>query len=293
VLSQQQNTVVANEVEVQANDDFARLDEDQTTNIAVLENDFGLYDGVQSLTIKTEPQYGHVSLKEDNTFDYIPDISFFGNDVFTYTVCNVHGNCDWATVYITVDNVDFKPVAVNDSVVFTHGSSQIIRILDNDTIKGDYPYEVSIVQNFNHGDAYLDEDNILIPTFNRNFGEFDSLKYSICDLDNDCSEAWVHVDVRHDGAMEFYIPNGFSPNGDGLNDEFFIPDFRTYDHIQIKIFSEWGQLVYQDENYQNNWDGVGNAGTQKGKRLENGTYYYVFNIEGVSSTITGYIYLSR
>lgn len=283
----------AGEIDVQANDDFVRISEDEEVDISVLKNDFGLYDGVKSLNIKEGPENGTVNVNANNTITYIPDLSFFGEDDFIYEVCNVDGSCGSATVTVVVDNVNHKPLAVNDTVSYLHGYDLSIPVLGNDTISGDYPFSLDVFQNFTRGDAYFNDENQLIVTFDRDYGGLDSLQYSLCDADGDCCLAWCVVDIRFDGRSDVYVPNGFSPNGDGLNDIFFIPDFRTYTNIRVSVFTEWGQLVYQNEHYQNNWDGIGNTGAQKGKPLKSGTYYYVFNVDGVDKTVTGYVYLSR
>lgn len=280
-------------VEVTANDDFAQLYENQSSVIFILDNDFGLYVGVESLEIVEEPQFGTATIQEDNTILYKPDLSFFGDDQLVYKVCNTDGSCDEAVVYIKVNDVDFKPVAVNDTIEYLHGTEVSVPILENDTILGDFPISVDIRIDFNHAEAYLDEGDNLVPTFKRAFGGVDSLQYEICDADGDCSLAWVFAHVKHDGSSDFYIPNAFSPNGDGFNDTFYIPDFNTYSNINVNIFSEWGQLIFQSSDYQNDWNGEGNAGRMKGKVLDSGTYYYVFKIKGVESTLTGYVYLSR
>jgi len=276
-----------------AYNDFAVVKENETVRINILNNDIGLNDGVSALTIETQPINGSVQVNEDNTIQYTSEPGFWGTDQFTYKVCNLVGDCDEARVDVQIDDVDYTPVAVNDTVVLIHGSDQVIRILDNDTIKGDFPYVINIVQGFNHGDAHLDDDNVLIPFFPRNFGGADSLQYSICDVDNDCDNAWVFVDVQFDGKTDFFIPNGFSPNNDGYNDTFYIPDFNSFTNIKVTIFNEWGQIVYSNSNYQNNWNGVANSGALNGKPVQSGTYYYQFAIPGITQIITGSIYLSR
>lgn len=282
-----------NEVEVIANDDYARMLEDGESHIAVLANDFGLYDGVSSLELIDLPENGVAAVNEDNTITYVPDQSYHGEDVFTYKVCNIHGACGEAVVRVLIDDVDFKPVAVNDSVTYLHGTEIAVSILNNDTIKGDFPITVDILQNVKNGDAYIDENNELIPTFNRAYGGKDSLQYVLCDADNDCSTAWVIFTIQHDGTTDFFIPNAFSPNGDGMNDVFYIPDFKTYTNIKLQVVNAWGQLVFSSDNYLNDWDGVANQGAKAGQLLDAGTYYYVFSLPGFESSFTGYVYLSR
>jgi len=91
------------------------------------------------------------------------------------------------------------------------------------------------------------------------------------------------------------IPNAFSPNGDGKDDVFVIPNLP--EGSAIYIYNNWGSLVYQSENYQNNWDGRCYECIFKGDGLPTSTYYYVLEINSTESLMpkkhTGFVYLSR
>ncbi|MBC8045828.1 MAG: choice-of-anchor L domain-containing protein [Fimbriimonadaceae bacterium] len=68
-----------------------------------------------------------------------------------------------------------------------------------------------------------------------------------------------------------YIPNVFTPNGDGINDKLNI---ITFDEISLQIFSvynRWGKLVFQTADITQGWDG-----TYDGKQQEIGSYMYIF-----------------
>ncbi|OCX53417.1 hypothetical protein BEL04_03710 [Mucilaginibacter sp. PPCGB 2223] len=83
------------------------------------------------------------------------------------------------------------------------------------------------------------------------------------------------------------IPNVFTPNGDGKNDQFVIGNLQFYPGSQLLIFNRWGNEVYRADNYINNWDGSG---------LTEGTYYYILNRKEPSGAITtfkGWVYLKR
>jgi gliding motility-associated-like protein len=69
---------------------------------------------------------------------------------------------------------------------------------------------------------------------------------------------------------EIEIMNVFTPNGDGYNDYFVIKDIKNYQPVKLAIYNRWGDELYSSSNYQNKWDG-----TYKGKKLPEGTYYYV------------------
>lgn len=71
----------------------------------------------------------------------------------------------------------------------------------------------------------------------------------------------------------FYnLPNSFTPNGDGANDVFTpFPGWRFVESVEMKIFNRWGNLVWQTENPNINWDGTDQ---ENGKDLEDGVYLY-------------------
>ena len=54
---------------------------------------------------------------------------------------------------------------------------------------------------------------------------------------------------------DFFIPEGFSPNGDGINDLFVIRGIEIYPQNSIEIYNRWGNIVYKASPFQNNWYG--------------------------------------
>lgn len=66
------------------------------------------------------------------------------------------------------------------------------------------------------------------------------------------------------------LPTAFSPNGDGVNDEFSIGKYNVRD-FQIKIFNRWGQKIYESNNPDFEWDGI----TLDGSPVREGVYVYV------------------
>lgn len=82
--------------------------------------------------------------------------------------------------------------------------------------------------------------------------------------------------------IDVFIPDGFSPNHDGINDKFVIVH-GSNKSIALEVYNRWGNIVFQNGNYQNEWDGTG-VGNFLGKDLEEGTYYVRVTIKDV---ITG------
>ncbi|GAB2565884.1 hypothetical protein GCM10027190_14350 [Spirosoma areae] len=76
-----------------------------------------------------------------------------------------------------------------------------------------------------------------------------------------------------------FIPEGFSPNGDGVNDLFVIRG-ATGLTVSLQVYNRWGHMVYTSDDYKNDWDGKPNTGiaiSSDGNGLPDGTYYYVIN----------------
>ncbi|MFM2393278.1 MAG: hypothetical protein RLZZ546_1260, partial [Bacteroidota bacterium] len=72
--------------------------------------------------------------------------------------------------------------------------------------------------------------------------------------------------------LEVIVPEGFSPNNDGIDDTWIIiRPFGTV--LSVKVFNRWGNEVYRNENYLNDWRGIGTMNFM-GESLPEGTYYY-------------------
>jgi len=84
-----------------------------------------------------------------------------------------------------------------------------------------------------------------------------------------------------------------SPNGDGYNDHFVIVNVQNYVGNSLKIFNRWGELVYEADDYQNDWDGTNNAGgALSDNTLTDGVYFFQF-YDGIGNNVSGKITLKR
>lgn len=66
------------------------------------------------------------------------------------------------------------------------------------------------------------------------------------------------------------VPNAFSPNGDGRNDQFHIITKAVFEEFLMNIYDRWGGLVFQTKNSQDKWDG-----TYQGRAADVGNYFYL------------------
>ncbi|MES2371888.1 MAG: gliding motility-associated C-terminal domain-containing protein [Bacteroidota bacterium] len=84
------------------------------------------------------------------------------------------------------------------------------------------------------------------------------------------------------------LANVFSPNGDGVNDIWEMPEIKYYPESIIEIFNRTGQLLFRSVGYEKPWDGK-----QNGKDLPVGTYYYVIRLTKTDPPIGGSVTIIR
>ena len=91
-----------------------------------------------------------------------------------------------------------------------------------------------------------------------------------------------------------FVPEGISPNNDGVNDVLIIRGLENYPGNELSILNRWGALVYKKKIYDNTWDGTSNQGISYGdNKLPEGTYFYIIDLGKGKKPIKGFIYLSR
>ena len=94
----------------------------------------------------------------------------------------------------------------------------------------------------------------------------------------------------------YFVPNTFSPNGDGVNDVFY-PRGASIDRIQaMRVFNRWGQIVFEKKNFTVNSITDGWNGTYQGKPANMDTYVYIIEYlcdNGEIVTLKGNVTLLR
>ncbi|HEX9825260.1 MAG TPA: MopE-related protein, partial [Flavobacteriaceae bacterium] len=92
--------------------------------------------------------------------------------------------------------------------------------------------------------------------------------------------------------MGIIVPNGFSPNDDGINDTWAIENIASFPRNNVKVFNRWGNKVFEASNYQNNWNGKSTEGGSS-KRLPVGAYLYIIELnEPGLAPVQGWIYIN-
>ena len=108
------------------------------------------------------------------------------------------------------------------------------------------------------------------PTFN--FPDEDEYAYLvqlIVENQNGCTDTTYNYQVV-EGQFAFFLPNSFTPNGDGLNDKFFpVGDKIDPNEYDFQVYNRWGEIIFETKNPSDYWDGKLN-----GSYVSNGTYLW-------------------
>jgi len=156
-----------------------------------------------------------------------------------------------------ISNIENEIEIIDLSVGYTRG------FLDF----GDGTPVVDFQMGSNLGHAYLDTGTFTIQLWVENeLGCRDSISTQIC-VEN---------------IARIYVPNVFSPNGDGKNDEFFFTSYGIKD-VEWAVFNRYGEQMFESRSELDTWDG-----TYKGKVLDTGVYVVRIMYSNIGTGESGY-----
>ncbi len=124
----------------------------------------------------------------------------------------------------------------------------------------------------------------------------DSGFYYLIVTQNTCNSPTVAVNISviECPNISLNIPEGFSPNGDGVNDWYVIRGLENYSNNSIKVFNRWGSLVFESSPYNNDWGGKSTSSINAGGAdLPIGVYFLVLDLGDGSTVKKGTIYLNK
>jgi gliding motility-associated-like protein len=85
---------------------------------------------------------------------------------------------------------------------------------------------------------------------------------------------------------QLYIPNAFTPNGDGLNDTWLIETLVIYPGAEVKVYNRYGQMVFNNNGQNIAWDGK-----FRGSPPIPGAYVYVIDLKNNTPLVKGVLYV--
>lgn len=210
--------------------------------------------------------------------------SITGIQSLDYQICDQNGKCDTATITVNVVDPNDGPVAVDDTYDVYTDNEYTFDVVSNDTDPNGDDLTIFILTPLTLGKAEVINNQIQVNVYDE--GGQDQFTYMVCDPSNICDTAVVTLNITE--LNDLVIPEGFSPNGDGINDYFEIVNLDDYEWVSLKIYNRWGQVIYENEAYLNDWSGDSkHSGT-----LPDGTYYYDVEVS-TGQEFRGYVIIKR
>ncbi|MBK7936183.1 MAG: gliding motility-associated C-terminal domain-containing protein [Lewinellaceae bacterium] len=230
-----------------------------------------------------------------------PTLQFASDNNPITTVCNLkrgvnkvywetnNGFCGPESRDTIVIVYDLFPTAVPDTIEVPFGETINFNVLQNDITP--QQIDVTVDDEPDHGNFDEISEGLFRYQPDVTFSGEDVMIYKICNLICPmpaCSTAVVTFIVGKAGDCEIY--NLITPNGDDVNDEFFVPCLDGDGAIdnEVTIFNQYGDVVFHAQPYENDW-----KGTYNGQELPAGTYFYVVKFNGDTKPVSGFLQIQR
>ncbi len=282
--------------------------------IAPLDNDNNSDGDHLDILPITGPNNGTVSIKND-TFTYTPGNNFSGVDSFFYsitdsvelTACNTNGSfTDTGLIYIIINPENQQPFVI-DTVVKTCINEAVVLNVNSLVVDPDNDALILsdiLASNSKGLIGEVNEDSIIYEPLEEYTGtdtiwvQACDISYSNCGQMSLCDTFMVIANISAIGECdtskgteltEITIPNGFSPNGDNVNDLFEITGIEDYPNAEIVIFNRWGNKVFESATYKGDWNGLSRNGTN----VPDGTYFYILKLDEIQKAYEGYVEIHR
>ena len=215
----------------------------------------------------TNPGSYHITLEVTNTNGCKNDTTFFNYiDIYDHPVAG----------FISYPN----PVSIlTPTVQFQDTSSA-------DVVYFDWTF-------YDSTNTIIGSDYVQNPIFN--FSGTVEQQYQIqlyVENQNGCSDTVFGTQIV-EGEYAFFLPNSFTPNGDGLNDSFFpVGDKVSIENYSFKIFNRWGELIFSTNDFNEKWDG-----TYQNNPLSSDAYIWKIDLvdssSGKEKSLKGYVLLYK
>ncbi|NJN77032.1 MAG: gliding motility-associated C-terminal domain-containing protein [Saprospiraceae bacterium] len=168
-------------------------------------------------------------------------------------------NCEISDTITLIEEGEIYPTLPNDTIICKNNPVTLNAYQPNAI---SYKWETI--------DAYFEQhnpnDSVIIATLP---GEY---KVTIS---NECRAFTQTILIEQEDCGCYpYVPNAFSPNNDGINDNFKVYTNCTLGNYNLKIYDRWGGIVFESNDFNNGWDG-----TKHGQNLNDGVYVWVLTFQ--------------
>jgi large repetitive protein len=269
-----------------ANKDSSDVVESTPTVVFVLNNDTDADTNINiaSIIITQQPKNGTVAVNLNGTITYTPTAYYNGKDTLSYSVCDKtlpNALCDTAMVILNVTPVFNTPYAISlDTLTFNEDNTfntVVARAFTRDYDVTD-TFTYTLVDGFGSDDnqefKFVNNELVLLKKANYDVQSSYAIRLRSTDNTGLFYDTVFVLTVKDINPNTIALPstNFISPNDDGKNDYWVVDDVHIYRTFELKIFDQYGQVIYsKDNNYNNEFNGKYND-----VALPSGNYYYQF-----------------
>ena len=221
-----------------------------------------------------------------NNISYVknPVQTYFESGIFDVTLTlTTADNCKSSTTITNMINAFPKPIAK------FYADPPVVSV-----IKTEISFFNLSIDNYNNYWAFGDGDSSLLvnPSHNYNpnyLGDF--VVELVVESDRGCKDT-VRSIIKVEDVATMYVPTGFTPDNDGINDMFIVKASGVdMDDFSMNIYDRWGEIIYTFNDIYSGWDGK-----IKGKTVESGVYTWLVvykDFTGVQYTKSGAVTVIR
>ena len=207
----------------------------------------------------------------NGTLNSDPNFSDLDPNEYIVSVEDANG-CLWDTMVVINPNIDLT-IDLGEDTEINFGDSLLINPILN--VGQEQIDQVNWM-----GNQTISCDNCLNPYVTPTA----STTYTIEVIDEDGCIATDEITIIVRRDLNFYIPNVFSPNVDGINDVFTVfPGSGITMINRFQVLDRWGEEMYINQNFQADAN-VGWDGTFRGKPMQPGIYIYIVEVEYIDGT---------
>ncbi len=239
-------------------------------------------DTVTQNDINESPDGFFLSTENIEQLLYRPNPDYLGEDQWAWNAFDgAELADDSAVVSLTV--VPALSIALSDTIEICPGE---VKELTVEVLSGESPYTFSWSCDQENCQIQSGQDESIVAV-----SPVETIQYIVRITSSeglDSIQDSVVVQAIDCSDIPLEIPSAFTPNGDGINDYWELPNAGIFSSVQVAIYDRFGNSIFESSSYQNNWDG-----TYRGRELPAGSYYYTIVVPRELHEYTGTVTLLR
>ncbi len=213
-------------------------------------------------------------------------VKILGAGMYRLTITDIYKCQNTKDYFVPFEIYTVK--ANPDHYRITWVQDTVFNVLENDFSSVAWS-NIQVIKNPVRGRTKINTDNSITYSPQIKKPGYDEFEYLICNIGGGRDSTKVSIEILD---SYLFIPEGISPNGDGINDVLEFKGLEKYEGSTLIIYSRSGVPVFRSSGNNYIWDGKITRGTLKTlERVPSGTYYYVLKLGQTNRILKGFIYV--